>query len=175
MMPPIAVAATIFIAICAHFSLPLPFTPVPITLENFAVLMVGLLMGPRMGFFTLCTYLLEGAAGLPVFSPHGLGGVAQLLGPTGGYLLSYPVTAAISGWGAATLKKRMPSFVAAYIAISVATVFTFACGAAWMRLEFHFAPAAIWATAVAPFLLGEFLKMGAAASLYSGWQRWRSR
>src|ERR1700732_1732527 len=82
----LTVAASAFVALCAHISLPLPFTPVPLTLQNFAVLLVGLALGPVAAFSAMMLYLAEGAMGLPVFAPHGLGGVAQLLGPTGGYL-----------------------------------------------------------------------------------------
>ena len=93
----LAITASAFVALCAHISLPLPFTPVPLTLQNFAVLVVGVLLGPGAAFSAMMLYLAEGAIGLPVFSPTGLGGVAQLLGPTGGYLLSYPLAAAVAG------------------------------------------------------------------------------
>jgi len=89
----IVLAGSALIAVCAHVAVPLWFTPVPVTLQPFAVLVLGMLLGPRVAFATMVAYLAEGAAGLPVFTPHGLGGVAQLLGPTGGYLLSYPVVA----------------------------------------------------------------------------------
>src|SRR3954447_5509375 len=94
----IVVAASFFVALCARVSVPLPFTPVPLTLQNFAVLLVGLVLGPVAGFSAMALYLAEGAAGLPVFNPHGAGGVLQLFGPTGGYLLSYPFAAAAAGW-----------------------------------------------------------------------------
>src|SRR5690349_3570372 len=83
----IVVGASLFVALCARLSLPLPFTPVPLTLANFGVLLVGVLLGSKRGFAALALYLTQGAAGLPVFSPAGPGGIAQLLGPTGGYLL----------------------------------------------------------------------------------------
>ena len=92
------VAASLFVALCAHVTLPLPFTPVPLTLGNFAVLLVGLMLGSRRGFAALALYLAEGAMGMPVFSPTGPGGVAQLLGPTGGYLIAYPLVAGLAGW-----------------------------------------------------------------------------
>ena len=65
----IVIAASLFVALCARVSVPLPFTPVPLTLQNFGVLAVGLLLGSRRGFAALALYLLEGAVGLPVFSP----------------------------------------------------------------------------------------------------------
>src|ERR1700751_4230763 len=82
-----AVAATAFVALCARITVPLPFTPVPLTLQNFAVLLVGLTLGPVAGFAAMALYLMEGAIGMPVFNPHGAGGIIQLMGPTGGFLL----------------------------------------------------------------------------------------
>src|SRR5580700_4347110 len=95
----IVLAASLFIALCARVTLPLPGTPVPLTLQNFGVLAVGLLLGSRRGFAALALYLIEGASGLPVFSPSILGGgIAQILGPTGGFLMAYPVVAFVAGW-----------------------------------------------------------------------------
>ena len=98
------VVSTALVAICAHISIPLGLTPVPVTMQTFAVLLLGLLFGPGAAFASLSLYLMEGALGLPVFSPHGPGGLAQLLGPTGGYLISYPFAAALASvlyrrWG----------------------------------------------------------------------------
>src|ERR1700729_4606730 len=93
----LVVGASLFVGLCAHISIPLPFTPVPLTVQNFGVLLVGLLLGSRRGFAALILYLAEGAMGLPVFSPGGVGGIAQLLGVTGGYLLVYPFVAVLSG------------------------------------------------------------------------------
>src|SRR5215831_3180817 len=89
----IVLVGSAFIAACAHIALPLYFTPVPLTLQPFAVLVLGLLLSPRLAAATLIAYLGEGALGLPVFSPGIAGslGFAHLLGPTGGYLLSYPL------------------------------------------------------------------------------------
>ncbi len=91
------VAATGFVALCAHVSVPLPFTLVPLTLQTFAVMLLGMVMGPGTAFAALTLYLVEGAVGLPVFSQYGPGGFAKLLGPTGGYLFSYPLAAALTG------------------------------------------------------------------------------
>src|SRR5271163_5216021 len=94
----IVIGASLFVALCARVALPLPFTPVPLTLQNFGVLLVGLLLGSRRGFVALALYLAEGAMGMPVFSPTGPGGIAQLLGPTGGFLLAYPLVAWVAGY-----------------------------------------------------------------------------
>jgi len=85
------------VAIAAQIAIPLPGTPVPMTLQPLAVLLVGGLLGPGLGASTMLLYLALGAAGLPVFTPYGLPGVARLLGPTGGYLLAYPVAAFVVG------------------------------------------------------------------------------
>jgi biotin transport system substrate-specific component len=96
----IVIAASLFVALCARVTVPLPFTPVPLTLQNFGVLAVGLLLGSRRGFAALALYLVEGACGLPVFSPSiVLGvGIARILGPTGGFLLAYPLVAFVAGY-----------------------------------------------------------------------------
>src|SRR5277367_6796205 len=91
-------AANVLLALCAHIAIPLPFTPVPITGQTFGVLLVAVLLGARRGAITLVLYLLEGVAGLPVFQPLGLPGLARFAGPTGGYLFSYPVAAFVTGW-----------------------------------------------------------------------------
>ena len=67
----VVVGASLFVALCARISVPLPFTPVPLTVQNMGVLLVGLLLGSRAGFGALCLYLMEGVMGLPVFSPAG--------------------------------------------------------------------------------------------------------
>src|SRR6266481_8322080 len=94
----IVIGASLVVALCARLTLPLPFTPVPLTLQNFGVLLVGLLLGSRRGFAALALYLVEGVSGLPVFSPAGPGGIAQIVGPTGGFLMAYPLVAFTAGW-----------------------------------------------------------------------------
>ena len=93
----IVLSATVLIALCAHVALPLGFTPVPLTLGPLAVLIVGLALSPRRAAATLAVYLAEGIMGLPVFAPGAAGdaGLAHLIGPTGGYLVSYPLAVAL--------------------------------------------------------------------------------
>jgi len=91
-------AANILLVLCAHVVIPLPWTQVPITGQTFGVLLVAMLLGARRGAITLILYLLEGAAGLPVFQPLGLPGLARFAGPTAGYLFSYPAAAFVTGW-----------------------------------------------------------------------------
>src|SRR5437868_12178716 len=130
----IVLSASLFVALCARVTLPLPFTPVPLTLQNFAVLLVGLTLGARRGFAALILYLIEGASGLPVFNPTGPGGVAQLLGPTGGYLMAYPLVAGLAGL-LVDFGKR--TFARAAVAGLVAEIVLFASGIGWLALLTH--------------------------------------
>jgi len=93
------VAGAILVALASQVALPIPGTPVPLTLQVPAVVFVGVLLGARMGAGSMALYLALGVAGLPVFAPIGVPsvGIARLLGPTGGYLLAYPVAAALAG------------------------------------------------------------------------------
>jgi len=167
----IVVGASLFVALCARVVLPLPFTPVPLTLQNFGVLVVGLSLGGRRGFAALVLYLAEGVMGMPVFSPTGPGGLAQLLGPTGGFLLAYPFVAGIAGWvfekTAAGAKK---SFARAAAACVLAEVGLFVCGLSWLAMLTHSFAQAVrfglyW------FVFAEVIKIMSAAALASGWQR----
>ncbi|MGO9647277.1 MAG: biotin transporter BioY [Terriglobales bacterium] len=165
----IVVGASLFVALCARVTLPLPFTPVPLTLQNFGVLVVGLTLGSRRGFAALAVYLAEGMAGLPVFSPTGPGGLAQLVGPTGGFLLAYPVVAGVAGWilenGRRTLARALTAGVFAEIAL-------FASGLSWLAILTHsLAQAVRWG--LYWFVFAEVIKIMSAAALADGWQRIR--
>jgi biotin transport system substrate-specific component len=169
----LTVAATGLVAVCAHVSLPLFFTPVPLTLQTFAVILVGMVLGPVAGFSAMVLYLAEGAMGLPVFSPHGPGGVAQLLGPTAGFLFSYPLAAASAGWVVRAMRFVESRFARGIVAGAVASVSIFALGAGWLAQLMHLNAAAAWTMAVAPFLIGEVIKVTSAAGIYSALQRWQ--
>jgi biotin transport system substrate-specific component len=161
---PAVVAATALVAICAHIAVPLGFTPVPVTMQTFAVLLLGLLFGPGPAFACLALYLMEGAAGLPVFSPHGPGGLAQMLGPTGGYLLSYPFAAALAS---VLYRRGRRSFGAAIAATGLASVLILGAGATWLALLTHAKFSVVFAQSVAPFLPGDAVKILAAAACVS--------
>jgi biotin transport system substrate-specific component len=169
----LVVAASAFVAICAHISVPLPFTPVPLTLQNFAVILVGMLLGPVAGFSAMVLYLAEGAMGLPVFTPHSVGGIAHLLGPNAGYLFSYPLAAATAGWVVVAMKRVASRFRAGVVAATIASLPIFILGASWLAHLLHLGASATWTMAVAPFLPGEVVKIVAAAGIFSSLQRWR--
>src|SRR5438309_1324334 len=95
------------LALSAQFALPVPGTPVPLTLTPLVVVLAGLLLGATDAAAAMVLYLVAGAAGLPVFAPMGAPGLARLLGPTGGYLLAYPVAAALTG----RLGAGRPAFI----------------------------------------------------------------
>ena len=168
----LVLAATVFVALCARVSVPLPFTPVPLTLQNFAVLLVGLALGPMAGFAAMALYLAEGAAGLPVFNPHGAGGLLQMFGPTGGFLFAYPFAATTAGWAVRSLSMES-RYVRAAIGSFLATIVIFACGTTWFARTLHLGAPAVWQKAIAPFLPGEIVKIAAAAGIYSSLARWR--
>ena len=159
----LVVAGSILVAICAHISLPLLFTPVPLTMQNFAVLLLGLLMEPAAVFASMALYLIEGASGLPVFTPHGPGGLLQLLGPSGGFLLAYPFVAAFVSLLARRI--RPVRFTTLAFSAAAASVFLYLCGAAWFTLVSHMSLATTLKMTVLPFLPGDALKVVAAAAI----------
>lgn len=168
----IVIAASIFVALCARVTVPLPFTPVPLTLQNFGVLAVGLLLGSRRGFAALALYLVEGAFGLPVFSLGG--GVAHLLGPTGGFLMAYPFVAFVAGWiferRSAHTSRR---FAWAALSSVAAEIVLFAGGLSWLAVLTHSVSTAVryglyW------FVFAEVIKVLMAAAVASRWHRQRS-
>lgn len=163
-------AASLFMAACAHATLPLPWTPVPITLQTFGVLLTGLVLGSRMGFAALAVYLVEGAAGLPVFSPAGPGGVAQLTGPTGGFLMAYPFAAYAAGYVRENIKQVWTSNLVAWLSCS-GLVFLF--GASWFALTTQQTFLTTLNMAVFPFLPGDVLKSFAAIAIAEGWRRYK--
>jgi biotin transport system substrate-specific component len=158
------VVGSALVAICAHIAMPLGFTPVPVTMQTFAVLLLALLFTPGAAFACLALYLMEGAMGLPVFSPHGPGGMVQLLGPTAGYLLSYPFAAALASW---LYRRGRRSFLTALAGAGLASILILAAGAIWLGLLTHVKLSVVFAQSVAPFLPGDAIKVLAATACVS--------
>ena len=170
----LAVSASALVAICAHISVSLFFTPVPITLQTMAVIFIGLALGPALGTSSMILYFLEGGAGLPVLSPQGLGGTAQLMGPTGGYLLAYPLAAFVAGLIVRALHAQRSNLMVPTLAALAATAVIFAAGATWLLLCLHLNAGTAWRLAVLPFLPGEALKIAGAVFAYNTFRRSRS-
>ena len=156
----IAVGALV-VALAAQVRVPLPFTPVPVTLQDLAVLTVGGLLGPAAGLAALVTYLGLGIAGLPVFAGGGFG-LAWLLGPTGGYLLAFPVAAFVAG----ALAARA-GFARALLGALFGMLIIHAGGVAQLTLLNGDLAAALRLGSV-PFLPVRLLKVGLAAALVTG-------
>jgi biotin transport system substrate-specific component len=166
----LVVGASLFVALCAHIAIPLPGTPVPLTVQNFAVLLVGLLLGSRRGFAALALYLAEGAMGMPVFSPLGPGGIAQLLGPTGGFLLAYPLVAWLAGF---VMERGRKNFARAAVGGLLGEVVLFTGGLSWLAVLTHsVAQAFRWG--LYWFLFAEVIKVMMAAGIAARWQRIRT-
>jgi biotin transport system substrate-specific component len=166
----LVVGGSLVVAMCARVAIPLPGTPVPLTMSNFGVLLVGLMLGSRRGFAALALYLVEGAVGLPVFSPTGPGGVAQLLGPTGGFLLAYPLVAGLAGY---VMEHGRRSFARAAVGGLLAELALFTGGLTWLAVLTH-SVALAFRQGLYWFLSAEIIKVLVAAGVAARWQRVRS-
>jgi len=162
----LVVGASLVVALCARITIPLmPLTPVPLTVQNMGVLLVGMLLGSRRGFAALALYLAEGAAGLPVFSPIGPGGIAQLLGPTGGFLMVYPFVAFLAGY---IFERGTKSFLRAAAAGLLAEILLFAGGLGWLYVFTHSLARAAY-LGLYWFLAAEVIKIMLAAGIANRW------
>jgi biotin transport system substrate-specific component len=168
---------TVLTAIAAQISIPLPFTPVPFTFQPMVVLVGAAALGSRLGMASQILYLAIGIAGLPVFaaSPILPQGVARLLGPTGGYLMSYPFAAFVAGSLAERGFDRR--YVTAVAAMVCGLIVVFAGGVLWLSIGMR--PARGFSAALAigfyPFILPDLAKLLVAASVMPGlWRVTRS-
>jgi biotin transport system substrate-specific component len=162
----LVVAFSLFVALSAQVAIPLPFTPVPITLQTFAVLLTGALLGSRLGAAALTLYLGEGALGLPFFQGGNGGWLYLAVSPTAGYLLAYPVAAFLTGRLAERGWDRKFPTAAAAIALGSAVVLF----GGWLGLLRFYPVAEAFARGVMPFVAGDLVKIAlAAAALPSGW------
>ncbi|MEZ0396708.1 MAG: biotin transporter BioY [Anaerolineales bacterium] len=153
-------------AALAQVRLPLPFTPVPITGQTFAVLLVGATLGARRGALSLGLYTALGLAGLPVFA-GGASGAAYALGPTGGYLLGFVAAAWVVGRLAESgLERSLRTSLLPFVS---GTLVIYACGAGWLALSVGLTKALAWG--VLPFLIGDAVKIALAAlALPAAWK-----
>jgi biotin transport system substrate-specific component len=166
----LVIGASALIAIAAQVAIPLPFTPVPLTLQPLAVILVGVTLGSVRGAAAAALYLLEGFSGLPVFA-QGHGGPFWLLAPTAGYLFSYPLAAWLAGfvsergWGS-TIARAVTGMLLALGVIYLG-------GWSWLSLLTD--PQTAFTAGVAPFVLADILKVAIGAALLPKAQQLVSR
>jgi len=160
--------ASLLIALAAQIAVPLPHSPVPLTMQPLAVLLVGVVLGSWRGAAAAALYLLEGASGLPVFA-QGHGGLFWLtLGPTAGYLLSYPLAAFVAGW---VSERGWGSTVLRSIAgMLAALAIIYAGGWSWLTIAAGGAQRA-FVLGIAPFLIADAIKVALGAALLPRAQR----
>lgn len=148
------------LAAASQLAIPLPGTPVPLTLQPMLVVLAGLWLGPRAAVASMLLYLAAGAAGLPVFTPMGAPGIARLVGPTGGYLLAYPLAA----WVTSRLATRADSFAGRAVAAMVGMAVLYAGGLAQLTaLTGSLERAAV--LGLMPFIVLDVVKAHVAAFL----------
>lgn len=151
----LAILGTALLTISAKVQV--PFYPVPMTMQTFVVLVIGMAYGWRLGGATVLLYLGEGAVGLPVFASGG--GYAYFVGPTGGYLVGFLAAAVAIGWLAERGWDRNP--LLAVLALALGTVVIFMLGLAWLSVLIGFQPAI--ANGLVPFIPGAIVKLALAA------------
>lgn len=159
-------AGALLVALLAQVRIPLPFTPVPLTGQTFAVLLVGAALGARRGLASLSLYTLIGALGLPVFA-GGAAGLAYASGPTGGYLAGFIVAAFVVGLLAERgLERSIRTSILPFLA---GTLVIYLFGAGWLAVLFGLEKAL--ELGVTPFLLGDAIKLALAAlALPAAWK-----
>lgn len=172
---------TLLTAGAAQVSFSIPFTAIPFTMQPMVVLIAGMALGPRLGMASQLLYLAAGMAGLPVFAVSATlpMGAARLLGPSGGYLLSYPFAAFVTGWLASKGFDRR--YWTSLLAMAAGLVVIYTCGVTWLGLlssSIVGQPAVGFTAALAagfyPFVAADLMKIALAAGLMPGiWKIFR--
>ena len=162
----LVVGGSALIAIAAQIAIPLPFTPVPLTMQPLAVLFVGIALGSTRGAAAAALYLLEGASGLPVFA-QAHGGAFWLAGPTAGYLWSYPAAAWLAGW----LSERGLGSTVVRAVTGMLGALTVIYAGGWAWLAALTSARAAFVAGVEPFILADVIKIALAAALLPYAQR----
>ena len=160
------VFVTVLTIVAAQVSIPLPFTPVPFTLQPMVVLLGAAALGSRLGASSQILYLALGIVGMPVFaaSPVLPQGIARLLGPTGGYLMSYPLAAFVTGYLAQCGLDRR--YLTSILAMGAGLAIIFSCGVLWLAFGVpHAGLSAAVASGLVPFVLADVVKLFLAASV----------
>ena len=161
-MRPVAMARVALMAALTAVmaQIAVPIEPVPFTFQVLAVMLAGYLLGPRYGAMAMLVYLLLGAVGIPVFASFN-SGLGALLGPSGGYLWSYPLAAAVAGMAAPALasSRRPVALLSGAGAGALALVIIYAVGAFWLAVQANLSPGAAIAAGVAPFVVFDAVKV----------------
>ena len=162
-----------FIALLAQIAIPVPGSPVPVTGQTLAVLLIGTTYGARLGVLTFATYLLAGVAGAPIFAPAGTSanhGIDRLIGATGGYLVGMLVASLVLGYLAD--RKADQKFRTSFPALLLGDAIIFTFGLLWLQQTLNLSWSQTIAAGFTPFILGEALKIAiTATSLPLVWRR----
>jgi biotin transport system substrate-specific component len=162
-----------FISLLAQISLPVPGSPVPVTGQTLAVLLIGTTYGARLGLLTFASYLLAGIAGAPIFAPSATSanhGIDRIVGATGGYLVGMLVASFVLGYLAD--RKADQKFRTSFPALLLGDLIIFTLGLTWLHASLDLTWAATFKAGFTPFILGEALKIAiTATSLPLVWRR----
>lgn len=158
----LVIAGSLIIAASAQIAILLPFTPVPMTMQPLAVLLVGAALGSVRGFAAALLYLIEGLSGLPFFA-GGMAGPVVLAGPTAGYLAAFPVAAGLAGFFSDRGWTRPAPAAIASLSFSLTVIYL--SGWTWLVNGLGISPEIAFATGVLPFLLSDLVKVVLAALL----------
>jgi biotin transport system substrate-specific component len=151
----------------AQIAVPVPLTPVPITLQTLFVILAGVVLGPRAGAASMALYVGVGALGAPVFA-NGGAGIPWLLGPTGGYLLSYPASAFAAGWVASGWRSRGRSWLLLIAGLTLGVLVQYAGGLSQLALLSGRPFGEVLAMGALPFLFGDAVMIATAAWIARG-------
>jgi biotin transport system substrate-specific component len=158
---------TALMIVGAYIAIPIPISPVPIVLQNLFILLAGLILGPWWGLASVAVYILLGVVGLPVFA-GGTGGLAHLIGPTGGYLIGYmPAVVVVGLIGSPRVigPPRVTSIVLDFLALIVGSIVVYLCGVSWLIYGIGMPLSRALVVGVIPFLVGDALKIAIATGV----------
>lgn len=158
----LVLAGSVLIALSAQIAVPLPFTPVPVTGQTFAILVVGMALGARRGALAVMAYLMEGASGLPVFA-GGTGGMAVLMGPTAGYLFGFIPAAFATGWLAEKGWDR--NAISTALAMAIGNAIIYVPGLIVLGTMLNATPSVTLGYGFLPFYMGDLVKLALAAAV----------
>jgi biotin transport system substrate-specific component len=160
----LVIGGAAFVGIAAQVVIPLPFTPVPVTGQTFAVLLAGAALGARRAIMSMGLYLLAALAGVPWLAHHGTALRGGALVPTFGYVVGFIAAAGLAGWLAQRGWTRTPLRTAGVFALGNVVIYGF--GLTWLKISLGVSFAKAASLGLTPFLAGDALKIAAAAALF---------